>query len=80
LLENLAHQSLDPIYEVKDDLFSLGMIVLVIVGCDPNTFYKWDEKKKHIGYLNVPEVDKAFQLLEAQYSSRLGKKIRSLIF
>ena len=31
LLESLAHESLDPIYDIRDDYLSLGVIILMIV-------------------------------------------------
>ena len=43
LLEHISHKSLNPSYELKDDLFSLGMIVLGLAsGKGAGDFYTWN--------------------------------------
>ena len=42
LLTNLDYRSLEPYYELEDDLFSLGMIILSLTSkAPPSYFYFW---------------------------------------
>lgn len=77
LLESLAHESLDPIYDIRDDYFSLGMIVLMMVsGKEVRDFYCWESKKPNVISLNSKQVEVSMKELERNYSSKLAKKVR----
>lgn len=58
----------------------MGMLVLMIVsGAEVEDFYRWNDKKNHIGKLYWQQVEKSFRDLESLYSSKLVRKVRSLI-
>lgn len=77
LLEKLAYQSLHPIYSYDDDLFSLGMVALVMASQqNPSDFYSWEKNK---GTLNKKLMNDALKLIEKKYSCRLANKIKSLL-
>ena len=77
-MEHYSHKSLNPSYELKDDLFSLGMICLALgSGKKAEDFYIWSEKN---AYINTKGLNIAMKSIERKYSSRLSKKIKSLIF
>ena len=55
------------------------MIALALAsGKGAGDFYTWNEKGS--GFLNVRNIDIALKCVERKYSSKLVKKIKSLIF
>ena len=81
LIENLVHESLDPIYDIRDDYFSLGMIILMIVsGKEARDFYNWETNKPNIIYMNNEQVELSLKKVERNYSSKLVKKVKQLLF
>ena len=79
LLEQIRHQTLNPKIELKDDIFSLGMICLSLAsGLTAKDLYIWNEKGA--GFLNIKNIDMALKGLSRTYSNRMIKKLKSLIF
>jgi hypothetical protein len=55
------------------------MIILAIAAeKEASDFYTWNEKGH--GILNMKKIDNCLKEVQKKYSSRLVKKIRSLIF
>lgn len=70
---------LSPTYELKDDLFTLGMIVLAVaVGRDATYFYNWNAKGH--GTLEPKNVEISLKAVQKNYSSKLVKKIKWLLY
>jgi hypothetical protein len=79
LLNSIYNKTLNPIYEIKDDYFSLGMIILAIAAeKEAGDFYSWNDKGH--GLLNMKKIEYCLKDVQKKYSSRLVKKIRALIF
>lgn len=79
MLTCIYNKSLNPEYELKDDLFSLGMVVLAVaVSQHANYFYNWNANGQ--GMLLMKNLDASIRLLQKKYSSKLVKKIKWLIF
>lgn len=75
----MMNKSLEPNYTLRDDLFSLGMICLMLAANKkPEDFYKWDHHGN--GAINTHAINSAFRHLENNYSSKLSKKIKCLLF
>lgn len=79
MLSSIYNKSLNPLYDHKDDLFSLGMIALAIAANKfPFDFYIWNEKGH--GQLSAKKISMSLKEAHKKYSSRLVKKIASLIY
>ena len=79
LLTNLEYRSLEPFYELEDDLFGLGMIVLTLVSkVMPNHFYIWKEKTC-TAEIRWDYIEMSIKRVEKMYSSKLSKKVKELI-
>ena len=64
---------------MKDDLFSLGLIILALATKQTShDFYDW--KPNNNAVLKLKNIEKSFNQLERNYSSKLVKKIKSLVF
>ena len=63
---------------IKDDLFSLALIVLMIVsGRKPQYFYFWQKTDKVvIGSFNVKHIEHSLRLLNRNFSSKLVAKVK----
>ena len=70
---------LSPSYDIRDDYFALGMIVLAVaVGKDAGYFYVWNGKGQ--GSLNVKNMEASLRAIQKQYSSKLVKKVKWLLY
>lgn len=66
---------------IDDDLFSLGLIVLMIVGkSQPEDFYLWHKTEKvFVGSVNLKHVEHCMRILVRNYSTKLVAKVKSLL-
>jgi hypothetical protein len=78
LMANLYNKTVNPRYEIQDDLFSLGMIVLATATQKgPDHFYSWNEKGQPT--LTPKRIHNCLKEVQRKYSSRLVKKLKSLV-
>jgi hypothetical protein len=79
LLTSYYNKTVSPHYELRDDLFSLGMIVLATATQKtPGHFYNWSQKGQPT--LNCKRIDHCLKEVQRRYSTRLVKKIQSLVY
>ena len=79
ILDAIYNMCLSPCYDIKDDYFSLGMIALAVaVGKDADYFYSWNSKGQ--GSLIVNNMEASLRAVQKQYSSKLVKKIKWLLY
>jgi hypothetical protein len=68
-----------PDYNIEDDLFSLGLVVIVIVlKCSPKDLYQHNTfgERRH----NMAKIQAGLQIIDEVYDAWIGKKVRELLW
>ena len=66
-----------PHYDLNDDLFSLGLLAIVLVlKCDPHSLYLGNYKKWR---LNQARITAGLKLIEHNYDIWVWKKVQLLL-
>lgn len=82
LLNNLALSMMKPYeFNLADDLFSLGLIILMIIARGtPDHFYAWHATDKFLaGSFKMKYLEHCFKLMGRNFSSKLCNKVRSFV-
>lgn len=82
LLNNLALSMMKPYeFNLTDDLFSLGLIILMIIARGtPAHFYAWHASDKFLAAtFNLKYLEHCFKLMSRNFSSKLCAKVRSYV-
>jgi hypothetical protein len=83
LINNLNYKVIKPSdSSIYDDLFSLGLIILMIIAKgNPANFYTWNKSERILlASFNTKYIEHCIRLMNRNYSSKLGNKVKSLVF
>lgn len=82
LLNNLTLSMMKPYeFNISDDLFSLGLIILMIIAKgSPDNFYSWHTTDKFLaGSFKMKYIEHCFKLMSRNFSSKLCNKVKSYV-
>lgn len=68
-------------FNITDDFFSLGLIILMIIAKGkPENFYNWHKTEKFLmGTFKMKYIEHCIKIMSRNYSSKLCNKIKSYV-